>query len=290
MSITSSEYVVPYLGGDESLQMYLDYIGQFDLLRAEEEVELAQRMEAGTYAQILLGLQQDTDTTSEVVLRSLGKSRGMSSEGRSLALAQMVEHPMFAAPEELTVLANDGSRARQTMVEANLRLPVSFAKRYIRSEQPLQDMISNGNIGLARAVDKFDYRQGYKFSTYAAFWIKKYIMQGLKDVQTGEDGRAVLLEDFELAEKPDKGDTIATHQLIIEPLWPGRGPGMPAMSNHPELLHLLNQVPEDTREILMMRLVDQLTVADISNRTGFSAGKINNIVRTTTARLRAATD
>jgi RNA polymerase sigma factor (sigma-70 family) len=125
---------------------YLDAIGRTPLLDAEQEVELSKAIEAGLYAQQLL------------------------DEG--LVPADM-------AREELAELVEEGLRAKQRFVEANLRLVVSIARKYPTDALPFIDLIQEGNLGLMRAVEKFDYRRGYKFSTYATWWIRQAIGRGL---------------------------------------------------------------------------------------------------------------
>jgi RNA polymerase sigma factor (sigma-70 family) len=125
---------------------YLDAIGRTPLLDAEQEVELSKAIEAGLYAQQLL------------------------DEGPV---------PTSIAREELTELVEQGLRAKQRFVEANLRLVVSIARKYPTDSLPFIDLIQEGNLGLMRAVEKFDYRRGYKFSTYATWWIRQAIGRGL---------------------------------------------------------------------------------------------------------------
>jgi len=125
---------------------YLDRIGRSPLLDAEEEVDLAKAIEGGLYAEQLL----DEGRLPE------GTSRG-----------------------ELADVAAAGLRAKQRFVEANLRLVVSIARKYPTDSLPLIDLIQEGNLGLMRAVEKFDYRRGFKFSTYATWWIRQAIGRGL---------------------------------------------------------------------------------------------------------------
>ncbi|KAB2387949.1 sigma-70 family RNA polymerase sigma factor [Actinomadura montaniterrae] len=125
---------------------YLDRIGRTPLLDAQEEVDLAKAIEGGLYAEQLL------------------------EEGRT---------PAGASREELEDLVAAGLRAKQRFVEANLRLVVSIARKYPTDSLPLIDLIQEGNLGLMRAVEKFDYRRGFKFSTYATWWIRQAIGRGL---------------------------------------------------------------------------------------------------------------
>ena len=130
------------------VRVYLNGIGKRALLTAEQEVNLAKRIEAGVFAQHVL----DTDA-------QLAASRAT----------------------DLRALVRDGERARNHLLEANLRLVVSLAKRYTGRGMPLLDLIQEGNLGLIRAVEKFDYAKGFKFSTYATWWIRQAITRGMAD-------------------------------------------------------------------------------------------------------------
>ena len=141
------------------VRVYLDGIGRTPLLSAEEEVELAQRIEAGVYAAELL-------------------RRAAAGELKATAKRRA----------ELELLVADGDAAKNRMVRANLRLVVSIAKKYGHSGVPFLDIVQEGNLGLIRAVEKFDYRKGYKFSTYATWWVRQAIGRGLP-----ENGRTIRL-------------------------------------------------------------------------------------------------
>ncbi len=130
------------------VRVYLNGIGKTALLTAADEVELAKRIEAGVYAAHLLDTADDADA------------------GRAT---------------ELRAVVRDGRRARAHLLEANLRLVVSLAKRYTGRGMPLLDLIQEGNLGLIRAVEKFDYAKGFKFSTYATWWIRQAITRGMAD-------------------------------------------------------------------------------------------------------------
>ena len=128
---------------------YLKQIGRVSLLNAEQEVDLSERIEAGLYAQHLL------DTESE----------GME----------------FKRKRELKWAAADGKKAKDHLLEANLRLVVSLAKRYTGRGMLFLDLIQEGNLGLIRAVEKFDWKKGFKFSTYATWWIRQAITRAMAD-------------------------------------------------------------------------------------------------------------
>jgi RNA polymerase primary sigma factor len=128
---------------------YLKQIGKVPLLNAEQEVELAKRIEAGLFAE-----------------------EKLAEGGRSLTTDQRID---------LEWIADDGTRAKNHLLEANLRLVVSLAKRYTGRGMLFLDLIQEGNLGLIRAVEKFDYTKGYKFSTYATWWIRQAITRAMAD-------------------------------------------------------------------------------------------------------------
>ncbi|MCT1427996.1 sigma-70 family RNA polymerase sigma factor [Corynebacterium tuberculostearicum] len=130
------------------VRVYLNGIGKTALLSAEDEVELAQAIEVGLYA--------------EYKLNNAGKLTR-------------------AEKRDLKILAREGKKARSHLLEANLRLVVSLAKRYTGRGMPLLDLIQEGNLGLIRAMEKFDYAKGFKFSTYATWWIRQAITRGMAD-------------------------------------------------------------------------------------------------------------
>ncbi|MFN8070784.1 MAG: RNA polymerase sigma factor [Mycobacterium sp.] len=136
----------------DSVRAYLKQIGKVALLNAEEEVELAKRIEAGLYA---------TQKLAE-----------MADQGVKLPVQQR---------RDMQWICRDGERAKNHLLEANLRLVVSLAKRYTGRGMAFLDLIQEGNLGLIRAVEKFDYTKGYKFSTYATWWIRQAITRAMAD-------------------------------------------------------------------------------------------------------------
>ena len=136
----------------DSVRAYLKQIGKVALLNAEEEVELAKRIEAGLYAAERVRKAEDTGEKLSPHLR-----------------------------RNLRRIVRDGGRAKDHLLEANLRLVVSVAKRYTGRGMPFLDLIQEGNLGLIRAVEKFDYAKGYKFSTYATWWIRQAIARAMAD-------------------------------------------------------------------------------------------------------------
>jgi RNA polymerase sigma factor (sigma-70 family) len=150
------------IDGKDAVGLYLDGIAKTALLSAEEEVELARRIEAGLYAQAILD--------GEIIDESRGKK------------------PVRVTRKELEELARIGEEAMNRFVTANLRLVVSVARKYGRSAMPLLDLVQEGNTGLIRAVEKFDYTKGFKFSTYATWWVRQSISRGI-----AQQGRIVRL-------------------------------------------------------------------------------------------------
>ncbi|WP_307796093.1 RNA polymerase sigma factor [Amycolatopsis sp. 195334CR] len=136
----------------DSVRAYLKQIGKVALLNAEEEVELAKRIEAGLYA--------------------AERVRTAEEEGEKLTTQMR---------RDLKWIVRDGERAKYHLLEANLRLVVSLAKRYTGRGMAFLDLIQEGNLGLIRAVEKFDYTKGFKFSTYATWWIRQAITRAMAD-------------------------------------------------------------------------------------------------------------
>jgi RNA polymerase primary sigma factor len=133
---------------DDSISLYLKEIGRIPLLTAEQEVSLAKRMEAGRFAK-----------------RQLRRDGRLSRDER----------------KELKAVILDGQAAKEHLTKANSRLVVSVAKKYIGRGVPFLDLIQEGNIGLIRAVKKFDYQRGFKFSTYATWWIRQAVTRAIAD-------------------------------------------------------------------------------------------------------------
>jgi RNA polymerase primary sigma factor len=136
----------------DSVRAYLKQIGKVPLLNAEQEVELAKRIEAGLYAAERLRAAEEAQEQLQIPLR-----------------------------RDLEWIGRDGERAKNHLLEANLRLVVSLAKRYTGRGMAFLDLIQEGNLGLIRAVEKFDYTKGYKFSTYATWWIRQAITRAMAD-------------------------------------------------------------------------------------------------------------
>jgi RNA polymerase primary sigma factor len=145
-------YVAEYddIDSDDSISLYFREVGRIELLNAQQEIALAQRIELGRAAQERLA---DTEP------------RALSAKERSELRWQMV----------------DGEQAKKSLTQANSRLVISMAKRYLGQGVPFLDLIQEGNLGLMRAVEKFDWRRGNKFSTYATWWIRQSLTRGLAD-------------------------------------------------------------------------------------------------------------
>lgn len=144
---------------EDPVRMYLKEIGKVPLLSADEEIELAQNMEDGAVA-------------IEKINVLKGRLDGASEEEKA------------EIKEEIKTLQRDvdkGADAKKRLAEANLRLVVSIAKRYVGRGMPFLDLIQEGNLGLIKAVEKFDYKKGYKFSTYATWWIRQAITRAIAD-------------------------------------------------------------------------------------------------------------
>ena len=135
---------------DDPVRMYLKEIGKVPLLAPDEEIELAQKMSAG----------------------NLAKEQLAEADKDSLPAEEL---------QQLKALVKDGEKAKQKLAEANLRLVVSIAKRYVGRGMLFLDLIQEGNLGLIKAVEKFDYTKGYKFSTYATWWIRQAITRAIAD-------------------------------------------------------------------------------------------------------------
>ena len=142
----------------DSVRAYLKQIGKVALLNAEQEVSLAKRIEAGLYAQHRLDEMK----------------KALDGGDKDAKFSPAVKR-------DLRSIARDGRKAKNHLLEANLRLVVSLAKRYTGRGMAFLDLIQEGNLGLIRAVEKFDYTKGYKFSTYATWWIRQAITRAMAD-------------------------------------------------------------------------------------------------------------
>ena len=150
--IVDPNTMVDAFGTDDPVRMYLKEIGKVNLLTSDEEIDLAQAMGAGAEAKEQM---EELESSGEEI----------PAEIRT----------------ELEKAIKKGERAKQRLAEANLRLVVSIAKRYVGRGMQFLDLIQEGNLGLIKAVEKFDYTKGYKFSTYATWWIRQAITRAIAD-------------------------------------------------------------------------------------------------------------
>jgi RNA polymerase primary sigma factor len=160
-------------GSADSVRMYLKEIGRVPLLTAEEEVSLAKRIEAGMLASERLAESEATEL--EAAADTISQPAPDESPPEPVECLD---------PEEVDTLqavVEDGEQAKQALTQANLRLVVSIAKRYAGRGMLILDLIQEGNLGLMRAVEKFDYTKGFKFSTYATWWIRQAITRAIAD-------------------------------------------------------------------------------------------------------------
>lgn len=148
------------------IRVYLNSIGKIALLNAEAEVGLSKRIEAGMYAERLLEASRRNDLVETVIP------------------AELTDEDI----QDMEIVVAQGKRAKEHLLDANQRLVVSLANRYTGRGLDLLDLIQEGNLGLIRAVEKFDYTKGFKFSTYATWWIRQSITRGIAD-----QGRTIRL-------------------------------------------------------------------------------------------------
>jgi RNA polymerase sigma factor (sigma-70 family) len=297
------------IDGKDAVGLYLEGIAKTPLLTAEEEVELAKRIEVGLYAEHLLA--------GEIAAAERGKRAKRPSQA------------------ELQFLIEDGQRAMQRFVTANLRLVVSVARKYGRSQMPLLDLVQEGNTGLIRAVEKFDYTKGFKFSTYGTWWVRQSISRGI-----AQQGRIVRLpvhvaeqvnqvgavrrtlerrlgrdpEIEEIAEEMDLdadrvldlirygrdhvsldapveegGDTALGDLIAREPM-PGPDEVFLDAEEHARLEALLDQWGERSADVVRRRygLIDgrQAKLSDIGELWGITAERVRQIERHAIAKLR----
>jgi RNA polymerase primary sigma factor len=189
--------------GTDLVRAYLTDIGRVPLLTAAQEVELARWTEAGVLAEAALGGDLD-----------------LPADERA----------------DLAAVADLGARAKSHLLQANLRLVVSIAKRYLGRGLPMLDLVQEGNIGLIRAVEKFDYARGFKFSTYATWWIRQGIARSLADQARTIRIPVHVIEEIRRAEQTER-------QLFQEN-------GRPATTE--EIAAELDVTPQRARELLLL--------------------------------------
>jgi RNA polymerase sigma factor (sigma-70 family) len=263
-------------GSADSTRQYLNEIGRTPLLRAQDEVDLAKRYQAGIAATAMLG------------------AAGGRPSGKKGAM--------------LRRLQIDGERAKQHMIQANLRLVVSVAARYRGRGVDLLALIQEGNVGLIRGVEKFDHTKGYKFSTYATWWIRQALQRGVAN--TGRVVRLPVhvheqmgmqltrLRELRLAareiaslDRPVGEDGSATMGDLVADAHAPDPEGMAtATMARDEIIRALAVLDDRERAVLMMRygLVDgeQRTLEDIGIEFGLTRERIRQIEKKTLTKLR----
>jgi RNA polymerase primary sigma factor len=180
---------------NDPVRMYLKEIGKVPLLTAAQEVDLAMRMEGGEYAMELIGsidgtgkveqkqLRRVVDSVVRIREHQLDPEKRLRNEGIGRERIPRSYRPKtrLDCVDFLRRVERDGELAKKRLVEANLRLVVSIAKRYVGRGMLFLDLIQEGNLGLIRAVEKFDHSKGFKFSTYATWWIRQAITRAIAD-------------------------------------------------------------------------------------------------------------
>ena len=208
--IVDPNTLVDAFGIDDPVRMYLKEIGKVNLLTPEEEIELAQDMGAG-----------------DVAKEQIAEIKRARKKGEEVSITAEEE-------AELAKLVKRGEAAKQRLAEANLRLVVSIAKRYVGRGMLFLDLIQEGNLGLIKAVEKFDYTKGYKFSTYATWWIRQSISRAIAD-----QARTIRIpvHMVETITKVKKAQNMLLHKNGHEP-------------TIEEVAQELNMTPERVREIV----------------------------------------
>jgi RNA polymerase primary sigma factor len=182
---------IRYEGQDEDLvRLYLDGIGKYPLLSREDEWRLSKLIQEGREAKGELAKQD----------------------------------PRTARRRQLVLAAQQGDAATEQFINANLRLVVSLAKRYQASDLPLLDLVQEGNLGLIHAVNKFDWRKGFKFSTYATWWIKQAISRGIDNtgrtirlpVHAGDQVRKLLRTKRQMESQTGRAPTFAELSAVLD--------------------------------------------------------------------------
>ncbi len=212
---------------DDPVKVYLKEIGKVPLLSGEEEIELAKKMLRGAEVQQLLDLMERR-----------GKDGQEFTEEEEMILETL---PDAFSEEELAAFSKDikaGDRAKKRLSEANLRLVVSIAKRYVGRGMHFLDLIQEGNLGLIKAVEKFDYEKGYKFSTYATWWIRQAITRAIAD-----QARTIRIP-VHMVETINR--VMRVSRQMLQEL--GRDP------TSEEIAREINQPEEKVREILKIAL------------------------------------
>jgi len=217
---------------NDPVRMYLKEIGRVELLSFKEEIELSKKAERAEVAnEVINQRKKDGKVTDEIKekINYLINEKGESTTGN-----EMLEGILDLDEDQLKAILSEGEVAKKKLVEANLRLVVSIAKRHVGRGMMFLDLIQEGNMGLMRAVEKFDYRKGFKFSTYATWWIRQAITRAIAD-----QARTIRIP-VHMVETINK--LIRVHRQLIQDL--GREPTPEEMSK------TLDMPPEKIREIM----------------------------------------
>ncbi|WP_433411759.1 sigma-70 family RNA polymerase sigma factor [Microtetraspora malaysiensis] len=247
----------PYEPYDEQdlLGQYLRQIGRTPLLSAQDEVNLARRIEAGLYARHLL---------EEM---GAGDPEDRGHEGPRVPDQRRAEGER-ARLEELREIVQDGEAAKDHMLRANLRLVVAAAKKYGHRGWPLLDVIQEGNLGLIRAVEKFDYAKGFKFSTYAMWWIRQAIERGLADKSRTVRLPVHILEQLSKVTRAERHlERHLGHEPTEEEIAAASGQSVEALAELRRLAHdtvSLDMVVGDDGETRMGDLIADAEVVPVS--------------------------
>ena len=165
---------------EDPVRMYLKEIGKVPLLTADEEIDLAKRMEAGNWAEELF--RKTGAKTPDAIAKTPDDAAWDEAKLTELGFkGEALDVLKDKTNRELKGMIASGKEAKNRLAEANLRLVVSIAKRYVGRGMLFLDLIQEGNLGLIKAVEKFDYRKGFKFSTYATWWIRQAITRAIAD-------------------------------------------------------------------------------------------------------------
>jgi RNA polymerase primary sigma factor len=165
----------------DPVRAYLHEIGKIPLLNAEEEVILAKRYEAGQKSVFEQIHKLAVDTAKEIYLEAVQAIKENESDPRQPKIREAIKQLYAKDRKAITETMRSGDEAKELLTTANLRLVVSIAKNYLKRGLDLLDLIQEGNLGLMRAVEKFEYRKGFKFSTYATWWIRQAITRAIAD-------------------------------------------------------------------------------------------------------------
>ena len=217
---------------NDPVRMYLKEIGRVELLSSKEEIGFSKKIERAEIATEIIRIRKKGEAVSEELKERIVYL--IIEKGESISGNELLEGILDLDETELKKAFSQGEVAKKKLVEANLRLVVSIAKRHVGRGMLFLDLIQEGNMGLMRAVEKFDYRKGFKFSTYATWWIRQAITRAIAD-----QARTIRIP-VHMVETINK--LIRVHRQLIQDL--GREPTPEEMSE------TLDLPPEKIREIM----------------------------------------